>query len=487
MPSSCSVQTTASSAERRRLPPKCNRDNNSYDSASSGHGIVVGVDVAPGTGSPLLPLPPPSASSFCVSVLIVVVVVVVAIFVVAFVVLALIAAALFAIVVVRFGSAEPSQVAVRSSAKLTCRDCGQVEVGFAGSRRVAGRARRRLFHLRQFPLVPQLPLSPQHRLQFVSAPPPLSFSKVDLTFTSHPAAEAESPVCGLFCRSTCNCEFVVPPRHNLSHSGAGKWYGGGYGDLKGFESAISSRTAPKSSLADFSTEKSASSGSRTGSKGFAGVDVVVVIVIGALQPSLSCKAEDASEPPPDLAIFARAGFPFVSFSSLPPRFFGSGAPAVPFGMLFVSSSAAFTLPAVHPAGLPVSCPTTMYDPNGAPAFLAGSARTLLTPPTSPTRFSTASIISSSDSLTLGTPCTTRLNQDRHRPQQGGAPDSLTLQLAQRSLEGTDLGANPPQSGLGLASKWHRCASAAIEDDGILGGSAWSSAEMVGLEELEQVG
>ncbi|GAA6058005.1 hypothetical protein NBRC10513_007310 [Rhodotorula toruloides] len=75
-------------------------------SCSSGHGIVVGVDVAPGTGSPLLPLPPPSASSFCVSVLIVVVVVVVAIFVVAFVVLALIAAALFAIVVVRFGSAE---------------------------------------------------------------------------------------------------------------------------------------------------------------------------------------------------------------------------------------------------------------------------------------------------------------------------------------------------------------------------------------------
>ncbi|PRQ70533.1 hypothetical protein AAT19DRAFT_11282 [Rhodotorula toruloides] len=52
----------------------------------------------------------------------------------------------------------------------------------------------------------------------------------------------------------------------------------------------------------------------------------------------------------------------------------------------------------------------MYDPYSAPAFLAGSARTLLTAPSSPILPSIASTSPSSDSLTRGTPCTTSPNR-----------------------------------------------------------------------------
>ncbi|GAA6058144.1 hypothetical protein NBRC10513_004919 [Rhodotorula toruloides] len=80
-------------------------------------------------------------------------------------------------------------------------------------------------------------------------------------------------------------------------------------------------------------------------------------------------------------------------------------------MLFVSPSAAFALPTVLASVLPASSWIAIIDPYRAPLFLLGSQRTECTPP-SPTLFSNPSIIISSASSTLGTPCTTTLKSHK---------------------------------------------------------------------------
>ncbi|BGO98049.1 hypothetical protein JCM10021v2_001707 [Rhodotorula toruloides] len=103
--------TTASSAERRRLPPKCDRGSKPYVSARSGQGNVVVGSVGTDPPQPFLP-PPPSAFSLVVAVtsanrLIARAFVVLAIFVVA---IAFFVIAVFVIVAV--AGSKSAQVAV---------------------------------------------------------------------------------------------------------------------------------------------------------------------------------------------------------------------------------------------------------------------------------------------------------------------------------------------------------------------------------------